>query len=129
AFHALAASLRCVLIDAREGHPIEANPEDPRGAALAYLSDYEADVRRARALRSTAESDDNGMGLLAWLAREGHVLLAEDPGALAATLPMEDPPLLYEMLLESDAIEDVFVSERELTDLLSRFRARTNAAP
>ncbi|MBX3214146.1 MAG: hypothetical protein KF850_19080 [Labilithrix sp.] len=128
AFHALARSLRCTLLDANVGREIEASPEARRAAAVAYLTAYEADVLASRTRRADAE---DGAAFLAWLAREEHVALTADDAeaveALGAALPMRDAPALYELLLESDAVEDVFISERELASLLTRFEARTAA--
>jgi hypothetical protein len=124
AFHALAASLKCTLHDADAGQDVDTNPEAHRAAALAYLADYEAEVR-ANQRKGVDEGD--GDAFLSWLVREEHIALAEDAGALGTTLPMDDASALYEMLLESDAVEDVFVSETELTALLARFRARTTS--
>lgn len=123
AFHALAASLKCTLFDAKSGKDVVADPESHREAAVAYLTAYETDVRVAR-----TKHDDDGTALLAWLAREQHIVLAEgrerDVGELGATMPMEDAPALYEIFLANDAIDDIFVSERELASLLARFKAR-----
>lgn len=114
AFHALAASLGCALLenDAR----VTPTPDVHRDTAIAYLTAYEADVRATRRAR-----DEDPRGFLSWLAHEEHIVLAGEP---PSDLPMDDPAALYELLLECDAIEDVFVSERELTSLLGRYRAR-----
>ncbi|MBX3209470.1 MAG: hypothetical protein KF764_30835 [Labilithrix sp.] len=123
AFHALAGPLKCTLFDAREGCGVDVAPEAHRAAAVAYLASYEAGVRALRA----KPVDDEGMVFLAWLAREEQLALSEDDpaavDALGAALPMDDAPGLYEMLLESAAVDDVFVSERELASLLGRFNA------
>ena len=94
-----------------------------REAAVAYLAAYEADVEATR----RKQGDDDGEGFLAWLVREEHIALAEGAGALGAELPMQDARALYEMLLESDEVDDVFVSERELSSLLGRYNARMTA--
>lgn len=121
AFHTLAASLRCTLTDAEQPGAIEPSPEEHRARALSYLTSYEADVR---AYRQKQNDDDDGVAFLDWLAREQLVALAVDSAAIGTTLPMDDGPALYERLLESEGVEDVFISERELGSLLSRFRAR-----
>ena len=123
AFHALAASLKCTLCDADLGRDIEASPAAHREAAVAYLADYEVEVEATR----RKQGDDDGRAFLAWLVREEHIALATGGGALGAELPMQDAGALYEMLLESDEVDDVFVSERELTSLLARYNARTTA--
>lgn len=126
AFHVLARSLRCTLLDATVGQEIASTPEAHRAAAVDYLTAYEADVQASRTRRA---DDEDGAVFLAWLAWEEHIVLtADDAGAvqaLGAALPMGDAPALYELLLESEAVEDVFVSERELASLLTRFAART----
>ncbi len=125
AFHALAATLKCTLHDGLANADVEAQPSAFRDAATAYLGDYENEVRASR--KRGADAGDERQ-LLDWLAREEHIALAEgddDLDELVAALPMDDASALYEMLLESDAVDDVFVSERELATLLARFRART----
>lgn len=121
-FHTLAAALKCTLFEANV--EVEANPEPYREAAIAYLSVYEADVRASR----EGQGGASGALFVAWLARDEHVVLAKDADAsvIGAALEehMHDPPGLYELLLDSEAVEDVFVSERELSSLLSRFHAR-----
>lgn len=119
AMHALAAQVRGRLVDEADGAEVAAEPDRHRDAALAYLEVYEADVLATR--RSRAEAD--GAGFVAWLARE-ELLEPAPAGALGTPLPLDDAAALYELLLESEAIEDVFVSERELTRLLERYRAR-----
>ncbi len=121
AFHQLAKSLRCTLTDPEQGGEIAPDPDQHRGRALAYLADYEDEVRAARRTRS--DSDD-ATAFIAWLAREELIVLTKEAAAFGSELPMNDGPALYEQLLDSDAVEDVFVSERELGWLLARFRAR-----
>lgn len=123
AFHQLAASLRCTLTDAERGPDVEPAPEEHRARALAYLSDYEADVRASR----TRNEDDDGVSFVQWLAREELIALAADAAAIGEPLRMDDASALYEQLLDSEAVEDVFFSERELGWLLARFRARHRA--
>ena len=121
AFHALAAHTKCTLAEAGGAPTIAADPEAIRKTAVAYLETYEADVERTR---RSAVAD--GSSFLAWLAREEHIVCAEDADVaeLGAAAPLDDATSLYEMLLESDTIDDVFVSERELASRLARFRAR-----
>jgi hypothetical protein len=66
----------------------------------------------------------DGREFIDWLAREEHIALASTDDAFGKELPLDDATALYEILLDSDAIDDVFVSERELTMLLARYRAR-----
>lgn len=121
AFHALAHAMKCTLHDEEEGKDLTPAPEVHRAAALAYLEASEEAILTARRSREAPE----GAAFLAWLAAEDQIALGEDDSAdLAEALPMDDAPALYEMLLESDDVEDVFVSERELVTLLARFRAR-----
>jgi hypothetical protein len=125
-FHALARALKCTLHDAELERDVPPDPDAHREAAQAYLGSYESDVRTYRHKR-VFEDMDEGAAFLAWLAREEHIEPAGDAAALselAAALPLGDPAALYETILDSDAIADVFVSERELTSLLGRFRAR-----
>jgi hypothetical protein len=122
AFHMLAVTLKCTLVDVEQGEAITPEPDTLCPAAIAYLKDYEDDVEATR----HGDLEDDGAAFLAWLAREEHLALGEQGvAAFAESLPMDDAPALYELLLESDAIDDVFVSERELSSLLARFRART----
>jgi hypothetical protein len=119
AFHALATSLKCTLLDGEGESAIVPAPDDHREAAIAYLTAYESEVHAAR----RGEEEERGADLLAWLAREGHLLLAQK-GAVDIDELLDQPAALYELLLESDAIDDVFVSERELGWLVARYRAR-----
>jgi hypothetical protein len=120
AFHAVAATTGAELFDGDGEQRIEPSPGTFRDAALIYLTRHEAGVEAARQGRV----DAGGVGFLDWLAEEEHVALGGDARELAAALPMDDAVALYEMLLESDEVDDVFVSERELAGLLSRYRAR-----
>lgn len=135
AFHLLAETLDCTLVDgeAGEGVVVEASAAEHREAALAYLTQHEADVLEAR---RAPERGTSPHAFLAWLAREEHIALASPAGpdvdTLAGALPMKDAGALYEMLLDSEAVDDVFLSERELVTALERFLARvppTQAAP
>jgi len=124
AFHQLAASLRCTLVDTEDAdREIPPAPDDHRAGALAYLARYEDEVRAHRRRRS---DEDDGVAFVDWLAREGTIALSAGGAATAAFagLPMDDAPAVYERLLESEAVEDVFLGERELGWLLARFRAR-----
>ena len=122
AFHTLASSLRCGLTD-ETGREIAIAPEERRARALAYLSGYEAEVRASR--KKGGGDDDDGAALLDWLAREEAIALSGPARTLVDEgLRTDDVPALYEQLLESDVVDDVFVSERELGWLLARFRAR-----
>jgi hypothetical protein len=104
-----------------DGVSLAPKPESERAAAIAYLEAYEADVLATR----RAGHEPDARTFVEWLAREEHVALPSERAAGAFDeIPMEDAAQLYEILLESDDIEDLFVSERELTRLLARFRAR-----
>ncbi len=130
AFHVLAETLDCTLLDGAspDGGVVEAAPGEHRAAAMAYLTRHEAEVLEAR---RAPEIGIAPRAFLAWLAREEHIALASPEGAdvdaLAGSLPMKDAGALYEMLLESDVVDDVFVSERELVTALERFLARVPA--
>lgn len=87
-----------------------------RDAALAYLADYESQVE---AMRDSGGERD-GAAFVRWLAREE--LIVARPDAFE-DLPLDDAARAYELLLDDDAVEDIFLSERELARLLARFRA------
>lgn len=132
-FHALARALDCTLIDGSDGasgQAIGVDPERYHEAAVAYLVDYERQVRRTRDRRASGDDEagePEAATFLAWLAREEDIALSDDAGSvaeLAAALPMDDAPALYEMLLDNDAVDDVFFSERQLASALERFLAR-----
>lgn len=119
AFHAIAAATKGDLLE--DNAPITPDPASHHAAALAYLETYEADVRESRKVRI----DLTIAAFVAWLVREEHVALADVVAEDAfADFPLDDAPRLYELLLESDAMDDVFISERDLARLLSRFNAR-----
>ena len=120
AFHTVAAGAGAELVEADGERRVEPSPGSFRAAAVIYLTKHEAGVRAARQGRVEA----GGAAFLDWLAEEEHLALGDDAEELGAALPMDDAVGLYEMLLESDAVDDVFVSERELAGLLSRYRAR-----
>jgi hypothetical protein len=122
--HTLAAALKCTLHDAEANADIPPAPAAYRAAAAAYLARYEDEVQATR----SGDEEEDAAAFLDWLAREEHIAIAPDGiagiTASTASLSLEDASALYEMLLESNAVEDVFVSESELTSLLGRFRAR-----
>lgn len=86
-----------------------------RDAALTYLADYESHVE---AMRDSGGERD-GAAFVRWLAREE--LIVARPDAFE-DLPLDDATRAYERLLDDDAVEDIFLSERELARLLARFR-------
>jgi hypothetical protein len=115
ALHAIAENLGCVLEE--DGAALGPSPSAHRASAIAYLESYEASVLAARRTQGDPDPD----AFVRWLAREEHVALAGD--ATFADLALDDPEALYEDLLARDAVDEIFVSERELTRLLTRFRA------
>ena len=121
AFHTLATAIGCEL--RRDDVTLTPDPEPHREAAMAYLAYYEEDVRESRKRKGEADDLDR---FLAWLAREEHVALAEGAAPFAEPVASADATALYERLLDSDAIADLFISERELATLLGRFRARAS---
>jgi hypothetical protein len=134
--HALAARVPCTLRDEEDDATLDPDPGAHLDAAMAYLVAYEAEVREDRALPSIRRpsADANaGARFVRWLAREEHLALAsqedEAVDALGGSLALADASAVYEALLDSEAIDEVFVSETELTTLLARFRARASGAP
>lgn len=121
--HTLAQTSKCRLTDTDSGADVEIAPDAHRAAAITYLQAYDAEVLKER--RTRAGQDPDGDEFVAWLAREEHIALASTASSLGQDLALDDASALYEALLESDAIDDVFVSERELITLLARYRART----
>ena len=123
--HAIGLALKCRLVDVNDDDEEEderpANPETYREAAMAYLAVYEADVRASRKAH-----DHSVERFLTWLARDEQIELVS-PAVLPEGLSLDDAPALYEALLESDAVADVFLSERELSSFVGRFRARESA--
>src|SRR5262249_3538729 len=109
AFHALASDAKADLVA----------PNADRRAAMEYLAAYEKDVVATR----DAGLNLDGEAFVAWLVREEALALGGPPGEFA-DLPLEDASSTYERLLDSDTVEDLFVSERELIRLLQRFLAR-----
>lgn len=92
-----------------------------RAAAMAYLEAYEAEVAESRESPPESESD-------AFVSSLAHEKLIEvRVGATFDELPLDDAARVYELLLDHEDVEDIFVSERELTRLLARFRARFRA--
>lgn len=92
-----------------------------RAAAMAYLEAYEAEVAESRESPPESESD-------AFVSSLAHEKLIEvRAGATFDELPLDDAARVYELLLDHEDVEDIFVSERELTRLLARFRARFRA--
>ena len=123
--HAIGLALKCRLVDVNDDDEQEderpADPEPYREAAMTYLAVYEADVRASRKAH-----DQSVERFLAWLARDEQIELVS-PAVLPEGLSLDEAPALYEALLESDAVADVFVSERELSSLVGRFRSRESA--
>lgn len=120
AFHALAKTLGCSLVDAATEKTVPPSPEGMVDEAMRYLAEYEAEVRASRARGGDV---DQGAELLSWLGREGLIALADD-AELDELLPLDDVDATYEWLLDSDLVDDVFISERELGWVLRRFLAR-----
>lgn len=85
---------------------------------VAYLETYEADVFDLR----DNPDDLDGDAFVAWLVREEGIALQRDQDF--STLPLDDPPAVYETLLDAESVDDIFVSERELARMLAKFRAR-----
>lgn len=110
AFHALATATKCEVV--------APTPPPTLAEARAYLEVYEADVTAMR--KAGAELD--GAAFVDWLVREELVVL--DGRGDFGELPVEDAAETYERLLEHPAVADVFVSERELARLMTRFLAR-----
>lgn len=100
---------------------VEAPPAD-RAAALEYLEGYEEDVSTMR----EAKVDLDGDAFVDWLVREELVELGRGRADFS-DLPLDDAERTYELILDNDVVEDVFVSERELARLLERFLARAGA--
>jgi len=123
AFHTLAQTLKCRLSDTDSGADIDIAPDAHRAAATAYLQSYDAEVLSDRRKRAGHEPD--GHAFVAWLAREEHIALASPAIDVGPDLPLDDASAVYDVLFNSDAVDDVFVSERELITLLARYRART----
>lgn len=135
-FHTIAAALKCTLQEPPRDAGIGPDAGAFHDAALAYLEAYERAVNADRERHGqTVDPEDaaGGGDFLEWLAGEEHIALRTDEQAtgarasLSASLPMRDVGALYEALLDSDAVDDVFMSETELVSLLDRFRARTIA--
>lgn len=109
ALHEIGVTVKAELV----GDAVSADRE----AAMRYLDDYEAWVDGVRG------TELDGDGLVKRLAQEELIVVGETASDHFAELPLDDAARTYEALLEDDAIEDIFVSERELSRLLSRFRA------
>jgi hypothetical protein len=123
AFHTLAQTCKCRLSDTDSRLDIDIAPDAHRAAATTYLQAHDAEVLGDR--RKGAGQEPDGQAFVAWLAREEHIALASPAGDVGQDLPLDDASAVYERLFDSDAVEDVFVSERELATLLARYRART----
>jgi hypothetical protein len=123
AFQTLAQAIKCRLSDTDSGVDIDIAPDAHRAAATTYLEAYDAEVLGDRRRRAGQEPD--GPAFVAWLAREEHIALASPAIDVGRELPLDDASAVYDLLFQSDAVDDVFVSERELMTLLARYRART----
>jgi hypothetical protein len=124
-FHALAKTIGCVLYDPQEGTRAEPDPDAFLDAALAVLEQHEREIQSDRAYQGgqPTQASSEGRELLAWLQREGHIVIDGDVGALAGSLPVDDARAAYETLLESDEVAEVFVSESEFEGLFARFKS------
>ncbi|MFO0676208.1 MAG: hypothetical protein U0169_06720 [Polyangiaceae bacterium] len=132
AFHAIADALHCEVDDGTTKGPRPPSPERYEDRARSYLNAYEEDVARDRrevpkpeAAEAPAEDPTAATkGFLTWLAKEERIALVGDAADLVASLPMGDVEAAYEMLLEHDDVDDVFMSESEFRGLYSRWTAR-----
>ena len=144
-FHAIAAEVGCELFDTSTDRPVKPQPAAHEARAAQYLETYERDVGgdrakgAARAAASDEDDDDSapqapsqdsapkstrGAEFLAWLVREEHLALLGDAAGLAAFLPLENAETAYEQILESEDVDDIFVSESEFRALLKQWLAR-----
>jgi hypothetical protein len=69
------------------------------------------------------DTDDEVRRFVTALVADEKILLAGDLSELADLEPMaDDPEQLYEALLDSPTVEEVFLSETEFLDLFRKFR-------
>jgi hypothetical protein len=130
-FGAIAIELGCELFDPQEGATIRAGGDERLlDAAKQVVADHEESVLADRSYdggEGAGEGDarDGEVArFLAQLAADEKVLLSpgksdelEELEALA-----DDPEQLYERLLDSPAVEEVFLGEREFLGAFRRFR-------
>jgi hypothetical protein len=138
-FHRLAAQLGCELEDPQAddaGGVVTPDADRYFAEARALIAGHEEDVMQGREEEDEVEGDeeeeddDDGeedqiRAFVGDLVRTGKVLLVSDEAAEYAVWSgmMEDPEALYEAIIESDAVDEVFLSESEFTDLLRKFHA------
>src|SRR5262249_9439866 len=113
ALHGIAEKLGCLL----EEGDARITPAPALVGATPHPPSYEGLVLATR----SGHRDPGPDAFVRWLAREEHVALAGD--AHFADLRLDDAEALYEQLLDNEAVDEVFVSERELARLLARFKA------
>jgi hypothetical protein len=130
--HALAARLGCELYDPQEGESQAPNHEPFLAAATALVTEHENGVfadepyvepGSAGASNETNEGDKLLVGFLESLVAAEQLLLAGAADELKYLAPqLKAPAELYEALLDSPLVDDVFVSESEFVRSLSEYR-------
>lgn len=127
-FHALARRLGCDLRDPQLDVAPAPNPRGFLDDAKRLVRDYEAAVLR-RAQDGDGDEDDvpgsNHLAeFLAWLVELEMLSLAcPNTAELARQIELDDDSLdLYESLLESPAVDEIFASEEEFAALLKQYR-------
>ncbi|RYZ06766.1 MAG: hypothetical protein EOO73_14540 [Myxococcales bacterium] len=136
--HALAAKLGCGLFDPQTGGRPQPNSQGFFAEAKAQVMSLEKDIA-AESLNSDEEGDTEAdvaadaasaaaqllVGFLRSLVDAEQLALTADARELSHLAPqLKDPSALYEALLDSPLVEDIFLSESELVRALAKYRRR-----
>lgn len=126
-FHGLAAQMSCDLVDPQEdaGKPVSPSPARFFEEASRVVREHEQEIvaERPHAGEPAAGASRTVAAFLAELVRTGALVLASrDVSAFEGLRHLDgDPEDLYEELLDSEAVEELFLSGREFEAQLKAF--------
>lgn len=124
-FRRLARDLACALDDPRDGE--EDSDQAIEAAALDLLRQHEDASRLDRDYRGDGVEPAATTDFIDWLVASGKLVLAGDRNqeldALEALI--DRPELLYQVLMDSVLVEELFLDPDELRDAIAEYSVRT----
>ena len=126
-FHSLARRLGCELVDPKsdERGPRTPNPKAYVEEAKSAIRNYEDDVLAGDSLPGDEFAMDSQLvEFLDWLVEQEKLSLAcKTTAELVRQIELDDESIdLYESLLESPAVDEIFASEEEFAQLIKQYR-------
>lgn len=131
--HMLAAQLGCALFDPQAGELVTPNGQPFLAQAQSLLAEYESDLLAQEPYAGPPDADAAGeanevsqllIGFLESLVAAEQLSLTTAASELVHLVPqLKEPSDLYEALLDSPQVDDVFLSESEFVRALAKYRA------